>query len=82
MRLSDIHNMYVLVKHKNLLHKIMHTATCFDSNESSSGHPNDSIQDISYIGLHSGSQTLLMSSKVNGNSTIIISYKFLKWQYV
>jgi len=29
-------------------------ATCFDSNESSSGHQNELIQDISYIRVHFG----------------------------
>ena len=71
--LSDTHNIYVSVKHNNLLHKIMHTATCFDSNVSSSGHPHGLIQDISYIGVHFGSQTLTNSSKVIGNIIIIIS---------
>jgi len=51
----------------------MHTGTYFESNESSSGHPHGLFQDISYIGVHFTSQTITMSSKVNGNNTIIIS---------
>jgi len=39
MCLPNPYKIYVSVKHNNLLHKIMLTATCFDSNDSSSGHP-------------------------------------------
>jgi len=48
------YKIYVSIKHNNLLHKIMLTATCFDSNESSSGYPSELIQDISYIRVHFG----------------------------
>ena len=43
---SDVPNsykIYVSFKHNNLLHKIMLTATCFDSNDSPLGHPNEPI---------------------------------------
>jgi len=64
---------YVSLKHNNLLHKITLTATCFDSNESSSGHPNELIQDIPYIRIYF---EIPVSSKVNGNdSTVIIKVK-------
>ena len=63
----------VSVKHNNILHKILLTATYFDSIELSSGHLHGLIQDISYIGVHFRSQTITMSSNVNDNSTIIIS---------
>jgi len=45
---------YVSVKCNNLLHKIMHTATRFETNESLSGHPNELNLDISYIIVHIG----------------------------
>jgi len=53
---SNSYKMYVSFKHNNLLHKIMLTATCFDSNESSSGHPNELLQGMSYIRVHFGIQ--------------------------
>jgi len=53
MCLSNSYKMYVSAKHNNLLHKIMLTATCFDSNESSSGRPTKLIQEI-YIRMHFG----------------------------
>jgi len=46
MCLSNSYKIYVSVKRNNLLHNIMLTATCFDTNESSSGHPSELIQDI------------------------------------
>ena len=49
MCLSNSYQIHVSVKHNNLLHKIMLTETCFDSNEPLSGHPNELIQGISYI---------------------------------
>jgi len=42
--IPDTHNIYVSVKHNNLLHKIMPTAKYFESNESSSGHPRGLMQ--------------------------------------
>jgi hypothetical protein len=73
MCLSNSYKIYVSVKHNNLLYKIILTATCFDSNESSLGQSNEVIQGILYIRVHFGIPNITMSSKVNGNNTIIIS---------
>jgi len=54
IRIYLIHTRYILVKDNNLLHKIMFTLTCFDSNESSSGQPNEPIQCTSYIRVYFG----------------------------
>jgi len=54
MCLSNSNKIYVSAKYNNLLHKILPTATCFDTNESSSGRPNELIQEISNIRVHFG----------------------------
>jgi len=51
---ADWYKVNVSVKHSNLLYKIMLAETCFVSNESLSGHPNELIQGITYIKEHSG----------------------------
>ena len=45
-------NLLLCSKHNNLLRNIMLTAMCLDSNESSSDHPKELIQDKSHIRAH------------------------------
>jgi len=54
------------------LHKFILTATCFDSNESSSGHPKNYSKAYLVLKFILGTQKLSANSTVNWNGIIII----------